>query len=303
MAGEDLAGRVTQTIEARAGGQAKTMDQWIQTYGAEFETALPSYVDPDRFLRLALNELRWSPELRDCDPFSVIGALMTCAQLGLEPSGPLNHVFLIPRWHTQRDAHGNEQRTRRVQLIVGYQGYIELALRTGAVRKLVADVVREQDDFDLWLEDGTQRIRHRPPPLGRDRGPLIGAYAVAAMVDGDVIARAVDMTEIHRARSSSEAAMRNKGPWVTDFDAMAMKTAVRRLWKWLPKTPAAAAGYVLDESTVTEPDLELDARAQPLLDVVEAETVDATEPEEPTGDDPERPFTEEPALDAHEESQ
>lgn len=283
----ELAERVEQTAAARSSGEQKTMDQWLQTYAADFEAALPQYVDPERFMRLTLNTLRWEPELRNCDPFSVIGAMMQCAQLGLEPSGPLDHVYMSPR-NVNVGTKQKPQWIKRVQLTIGYQGYIELAQRTGAVKKIIGDVVRERDDYELWLEDGEQRIHHRRPKLGVDRGDVIGAYAVASMVDGGVIARDVDMEAIERARSSSDAGKQGKGPWETDFDAMAIKTAVRRLWKWLPKTEEAAAGYVLDGKVVAGlPELPIAEALPPQLDAGALEEEGAEpEPEE----DPERPF-------------
>lgn len=265
-----MAGTLAEKVEHRQEVQksGKTMDEWLSYYSSDFASALPASVDAERFLRLALNELRWQPALRECDVASVIGAMMTCAQLGLEPSGPLNHVYLTPR-NVNLGTKQNPQWVKRVQLTIGYQGYIELAQRTGAVKTITADVVKANDDFDFWVEDGEQRMRHRPVVFG-DRGDLVGAYAVARMVDGSAIVRAVDLDEIHSAKQKSDAGRADKGPWVTDFEAMAMKTAVRRLWKWLPKTGEAAAGYNVDGTVVVErPEFPLvEQRAVPVLDVV-----------------------------------
>lgn len=286
MPGKSLAEKVESKQEARAAGVQKTMDEWLTTYSDDFAAALPQYVDRERFIRLALNELRWSPQLRDCDVPSVIGAMMTCAQLGLEPSGPLNHVYMTPR-NVNVGTKERPQWVKRVQLTVGYQGYIELAQRTGAVKTITADVVCERDEFDMWVEDGNQRLRHRPK-IFSDRGPIIGAYAVAAMVNGDVICRAVDLDELDRAKQKSDAGRANKGPWVTDWESMAMKTAIRRLWKWLPKTEAAAAGYNVDGIVVVDrPELAVtEARQVPVLDVVSDTEEPADEPEKVRDDSP-----------------
>jgi recombination protein RecT len=295
----ELAQRVEQRSEAAKVGVSKTMDEWIQHYGPEFNAALPAHVDGARFLRLCLNELRFNPGLRDCDPYSLIGALMICAQLGLEPSGPLNHVALTP---FQRNLGTREQPrwVQAVQIIIQYQGYTELATRTGKVKTITADVVYEADDFDAWMEDGLYRIRHRPPKLGKARGEIIGAYAVAALVDGSVLMRVVDMEEIEKAKSFSKQGSQNKGPWVEHFEAMARKTAVRRLWPWLPKSAEGATAFALDARVVTDVPVGSLVDDVPILDVVADYPPDdeREEKEEPgvevvyAPNDPARPFEE-----------
>ncbi|NKV63713.1 hypothetical protein GS924_06770 [Rhodococcus hoagii] len=54
----------------------------------ELQRALPKHMDPDRMARIALTVLRQTPKLNECKPESFLGALMTAAQVGLEP-GPL----------------------------------------------------------------------------------------------------------------------------------------------------------------------------------------------------------------------
>ena len=49
--------------------------------------ALPRHISPERFARIALTALRTTKNLDKCDSSSVLGSLMTCAQLGLRPCG------------------------------------------------------------------------------------------------------------------------------------------------------------------------------------------------------------------------
>ena len=58
----------------------------------------PDYhLTPERMLRLIYAEGTRNPELRQCTPESLITCIITAAQLGLEPSGPLGMAYLIPR--------------------------------------------------------------------------------------------------------------------------------------------------------------------------------------------------------------
>jgi phage RecT family recombinase len=92
-------------------------------------------LDPERFARIAFTAIRQSPQLMRCRPESLLGALMTAAQLGLEP-GPLGEAWLVPF----KD---------QVTFIVGYRGLLKLAWQSGQLRNISARVVYEADDFDF----------------------------------------------------------------------------------------------------------------------------------------------------------
>lgn len=73
-----------------------TMIGWIQGYSKQIEKALPSVMTPERFMRIAMTAVTQNPQLGECTPGSFIGALLTAAQLGLEPNTPLGQAYLIP---------------------------------------------------------------------------------------------------------------------------------------------------------------------------------------------------------------
>ena len=58
----------------------------IQKSAVELGKALPSHMNPERLVRIALTTLRLNPELYNCSPESFLGALFQSAQLGLEPN-------------------------------------------------------------------------------------------------------------------------------------------------------------------------------------------------------------------------
>lgn len=314
----ELAQRVAQNAAAQKAGEGKTMDEYLRDYESEFAAALPAkmadVMSGDRFLRLALNELRWEPALRACDPFSVIGAMMTCAQLGLEPSGPLNHVSMVP---FNRNLGGKGQPDhwiKAVQLIVQYHGYRHLAERVGI--HIQPELVYEGEDFRMWRDDKGQHVSHHYSPFGRESKPLIGAYAQALMPDGRQITRAVDIAEIEKARLASKSGRENKGPWKDWYEQMARKTAIRRLWTELPKNPEMVLVERVDDRVMIDVPHESVMENPAMLDQVSeaaviegtelppedgppeppAEPSPPTEPNPPTEpkeygpDDPDRPF-------------
>lgn len=52
---------------------------------AQMALALPKHMTADRLARIATTEIRKVPKLASCDQASFLGAIMQCAQLGLEP--------------------------------------------------------------------------------------------------------------------------------------------------------------------------------------------------------------------------
>ena len=79
-----------------------TLAGLIERKKQDLAMALPKHVSADRMLRTVTTALRTTPKLADCTPLSFLGAVMSCASLGLEPNNPLQHAWLIPRWSGKR---------------------------------------------------------------------------------------------------------------------------------------------------------------------------------------------------------
>jgi len=188
--------------------------------GPQFRDAvravLPETMRPDRFVRVCLTALVRTPDLAKCTQESLFRALLDLSMYGLEPDGRRAH--LIP--------FGQE-----CQLILDYKGIAELVRRSGDVSYIHADVVYPHDE--VWsYEYGTdQHLRHKPALTNRgDR--IIAAYSFVKLKDGMPDFIVMNAEEVERIRLRSKA--KDKGPWVTDYDEMAKKTAFRRHSKWLP---------------------------------------------------------------------
>lgn len=206
--------------------------QSIDGLGPSLARAVPTGMSPQRFQRIVLTELRKTPKLERCTVPSVLGAVMTAAQLGLE-FGPLGHAYLVP--------YGD-----KCTLIVGYRGYIDLARRSGQLRSIVARPVHEHDEFDYSY--GTDEYLTHKPALG-DRGNVIAYYGVALLADGGQVIHVMSPADVDKYRKRSKAS--GDGPWQTDYDSMACKTVIRRMVPWLPMTVEAAQAIEADEQVVT----------------------------------------------------
>lgn len=216
---------------------------------AEFEKCLPDVLPIDMFMRVALTGFRKVPDLAACSRPSLLGALLDCARLGLAPC--TEQASLVPF-------------KGQVTLIVGYEGYVQLMYRSGQVEQVVAEMVYEADEWEYSLGDGG-RFFHRPNILAENRGKPLFAYAYATLVGGGRTRVALV------TRREAEGLQRDYGkdrhgrpnlskPWHTNFESMWLKTAVRRVQKFAPKSPELRRALAVDNATydaagVTEPDV------------------------------------------------
>ena len=196
--------------------KGKTIFDVIQAGAKQFATALPKHINSDRFVRIAITTIRQNPKLAQCNQESLLGALMVSAQLGLEP-GVLGQCYLIP--------YGRE-----CQFQIGYKGMIELLRRSGQLKDIYAYSVYENDEFEMTY--GLDRDLKHKPNL-QNKGNFIGCYCVAVLKDDARAFEYMTKEEIE-AHGKKFSKTYGNGPWKTDFEAMAHKTVVKKMLKWLP---------------------------------------------------------------------
>lgn len=196
------------------------------------EDIATKYLTPERMLRLGVLALRNEPKLLDCAPETVVGAIVTCAQLGLEPNTELEQAHLIP--------YGKE-----CQLIIGYQGYIELARRSGKIKAIVARVVHENDEFELEFGLHDDTLRH--VPAREDPGEKVASYMIARMGEGVSQIEVLWKRDIEEIKAAAHATDKANSPWRRWEGEMWKKSAIRRGRKMLPMTADFATAVSLDE--------------------------------------------------------
>lgn len=253
-----------------------TISGMLDRYKDQIARALPRHMTADRLARVALTECRKTPALMRCKPESLFGAVIQAAQLGLEPGGALGHCYLIP--------FGQE-----VQFIVGYRGMIDLARRSGQIVSLEAHAVYEGDKFEcaFGLESDLKHVPDWENPNRANADKLRFVYAVAKLKDGGIQFEVMSRAEVDAIRSRSKAS--KFGPWVTDYVAMALKTVIRRLFKYLPVSIELQVATNLDEraeadlpqenwENVIDGDVVQDVSFQPEEETVNTETGEVSPP-------------------------
>lgn len=227
--------------------------------------ALPRHLTPDRFLRVALLAVTKNPKLAECTPESLFAAMLQVSSLGLEIDGRRAH--LIP--------FGKD-----VQVIIDYKGIVELVMRSGEVSRLHADVVCENDEFSYNMG----AIEFHRIDFRSSRGQPYAAYALAQMKDGSIATCVLHKDEIEAVRKRSRSG--NSGPWVTDWNEMAKKTAFRRLSKWLPLSAELREKVESDDDDFPAHDVSATASATPASALLPERTV---APSDPPADRPRGP--------------
>jgi recombination protein RecT len=223
----------------KALGTYNSVHALLASMGAEIGRAVPKHMNPERMARIALTVVRTNPKLLECSSASFAGAVMTAAQLGLEP-GPLGQSYLVPY-------RNNKTNTTEVQFITGYKGLIDLFWRSGKLASFMVNEVCERDEFE-YEYGSNEHLRHVPAKGAR--GQVVCYYGFAKFKDGGTYFRVVGFDEIEAHRKKSKA--KDSGPWVDFYDQMCRKTVVKIMAPFMPLSVEVAQAIAQDESVRTD---------------------------------------------------
>jgi recombination protein RecT len=261
-----------QKRDENGGKATSTLGDQIRQMEKAYQLAMPKGTEAAQLIRDALTALRTTRNLDRCEPASVLGALMTCAQLGLRP-GVLGHAWLIPFWDRKSGGH-------KAQLVIGYQGLVDLAYRSGHVASVIARTAYENDVFEV--DYGVADTIIHKPNMDGSRGRAIAYYAIVKYHGGGYAFWVMSDQEMRSYRDQHATAKTKEGkvfgPWVDHYEGMAHKTVLRRLAKFMPKSVELANAIAADESIRV--DLNPNTEAAEAAEFVDGEVVndeDATE--------------------------
>lgn len=263
-------GQLAQAAQGRTLQKANPTADFKQVLASQWgriQEVLPKTMSAERFFQLAVSAYNSEPKLAECSVVSVLSCVMKCAALGMEPSAVdgLGRAYILPFFN--RKTGGTE-----ATFILGYKGMLDLARRSGELKSISARAVYEGDEFSYSY--GLSEDLHHVPMHQSDT--LTYAYCVAHFKDGGHYFNVLSRKDIEAARKASKAG--NSGPWVTNYDAMAIKTAVRRAFPYLPVSVVAQEAAAADEQT---PDYSAVLRPTFAADATESALQPEFEPEAP----------------------
>lgn len=265
MANEGIIKKTTGEIAAR--GKPKTLNDYIKNMEGEIAKALPSVITPERFTRMTLTAVRTTPGLADCDKMSFLAAMMSAAQLGLEPNTPLGQAYILP-------FKNNKKGITEVQFQIGYKGLIDLAYRSGEVELVQAQCVYENDTFEC--EYGIEpKLKHIP--ADRDRGELVKVYAMFRTKSGGYGFEVMSVDDIRQHASKySKAYGSQYSPWKTSFEEMAKKTVLKRVLKYAPLKSDFVRAIVQDSTVKSEISDDMYSVPSEQADIIDTDYADMT---------------------------
>lgn len=191
---------------------------------------LPSHIPATQYVNTVLTALKSNPKLAECSLSSIAGSVMTMAQYGLTPLH--GHAYMLPRWN-------GKTKSMECQFQIGYKGLVQLMLRTNLVIDVGVDIVHEKelDSFQIKRNNEGGFYEFDPMYMG-DRGKPVLYIARAKLKNGGApfVCISREDAEKHRDKFCKSKGKDGKvfGPWKDHFDAMASKTALLMLGKYLP---------------------------------------------------------------------
>ena len=190
---------------------------------------------------MALSALNTTPKLAECSQMSFLGALMNAAQLGLEPNTPLGQAYLIP--------YKNKGKLE-CQFQIGYKGLIDLANRNDNFQTVQARCVYENDAFRY--EYGFES-KSSPHPSERKQRKTDFRICYVETVNGGFGFEVMSKEDIdNHARQFSQSFGSSYSPWKTNYEAMAMKTVIKKCLKYAPLKTDFVMQMSNDESIKSE---------------------------------------------------
>jgi recombination protein RecT len=251
-------------------GVSLTRDEFkttIRSFESEMAAALPLHLkkNAEKYARQALTLFSQNPKVQQCSGMSILSALMTASALGLDLTPQLGQCFIIPYDNRKKD--GNKFVTvTEAQFQLGYRGVIALAMRSGELARVTAEVVCERDYFRY--SKGLNPVLDHQESTDEDRGAITHVYAVANFINGGyafevwpvgkVVSHAKKTSKSYYKDEYSRDGKRtgnkiinDRSPWHTDFESMAKKTLIMAIWKYLPLSTEVMLAATTDETIKT----------------------------------------------------
>ena len=225
----------------------------LKNKAAQFTSSLITLVNNDSYLS-------------DADPMSIITGAMQAAQLDLPLEKQFGFAYLVP-FNTKE---GNRW-VKKAQFVLGYRGYIQLAMRSGQYRSINVGTIYE-GQLKGW-NPLTEELEFDPEAKESDE--VVGYFGYFKMLNGfeKTVFWTKENVEQHRINNSKN---RDKkaltGVWASNYDAMAQKTVLRNLLsKWGILSIEMQKAILTDESDADEQEVDIkDVTSDVESNVIEA---------------------------------
>ena len=243
-----------------------------------------------RFVASITSAVAVNPALQECTPPTIIAGALLGESLNLSPSPQLGQYYLVPFDCKVRDRNGNilyqvDQNgqplknengykiavtEKRAQFVLGYKGYIQLAIRSGQYSDIDVMDIREGEYLGKDPQTGKPRFHFIEDDEEREKLAVIGYMAYFEYLNGfrkvlywskeKMLAHADKYSpafsaEAYRRIQAGQIADQDMWKyssfWYKNFDDMAKKTLLRQLIsRWGIMSIEMQKGYVGDSNFI-----------------------------------------------------
>jgi len=272
--------------------------------------------DPDRARRFTASitsAVAVNPALQECDAGTILAGALLGESLNLSPSPQLGQYYLVPfKQKAKYDRDGNMIRpeTTTSTFVLGYKGYVQLALRSGQYKDLDVMVIKQGEYQGKDPETGKARFKFIEDDDVRDALPTVGYMAYFEYMNGFRKVLYWSKEKMMNHADTYSPAFSRKGYenllagnvkqsemwkyssfWYKNFDDMAKKTMLRQLisrWGVMSIDMQTALehddtithdndGQLIAERVASAKDVRLDAVAQPAPQLEQPQAEQAVE--------------------------
>ena len=213
----------------------KTWAQFLEEKKANITRFIPTTLAWADFQRIAETTTRQTRGLSDCDPNSILSALIQAAQYKMRPNTVLGRAWIIP--------YG-----KYAQFQLGYKGILEFAYRSGQYRRIDAQAVRE-GDFIEWMGGSEKYIKHKEShDPDRENKPITHYFATYTLTNGGGNCEIWTREQMLRHRDKYSKTKSKDTPWYTNEEEMGKKVMLTRVLKYAPLSEEMERALIADSS-------------------------------------------------------
>ena len=226
-----------------------------KTYQSMIANTLRDSDRQKRFVASITSAVAVNPALQECEASTILAGALLGESLNLSPSPQLGQYYLVPfKQKEKRNRQGEliSPETTKATFVLGYKGYIQLALRSGAYKDLDVMEIKQGEFKGKDPRTGRPMFEFMSDEEAWEKAPTIGYMAFFEYLNGftkmlywskDKMMRHADQYSPAFSASAYKKLQDGEIPngelwkyssfWYKDFDGMAKKTMLRQLIsKW-----------------------------------------------------------------------
>lgn len=199
----------------------------------------------ERFVAAVSSAVAVNPALQECEAGSILSSALLGESLNLSPSPQLGQYYMVP-------FENKKKACKEAQFILGWKGYLQLAIRSGQYKKINVLAIKENELINYNPLEEEIEVKLIEDEEARENATTIGYYAMFEYLNGfrktiywskskmekhaDTYSKAFSLEKyrlLQTGKIPQNDLWKYSSFWYKSFDDMAFKTMLRQLIsKW-----------------------------------------------------------------------